>query len=409
MRLSTKLLVIGLLYLAEGIPFGFINSTLAVYFRMHGMDLASIGLIGIVGLPWSLKFLWAPLMDKWGLRWHWIAPAQMVIAVIIALTAVVPLAGGVIWAVMLLLCFAAATQDAAIDAYTIDILEEEELGIANGVRIGTYRIAMVIGGGGLTALSQFMGWKAAFCGLAGLMVISAFTVMVLPQFHQSRIKATPHPDPLPLGERGLHWWYATWVEPVKSLFQLKNVAFILIFVMIFKLGDAMMGSMIAPFWIDRGFTRVEYGMISSTGGMAATIVGALFGGWFTTRFGIWRALWILGAFQAISNLGYAGAALDGMPRLTVYGASVFESLTGGMGGAAFMAYLMSLCSKEYSASQYSIMSALFGLGRSVAGFVGGIGAKYLGYAPFFALTFLAALPAFGLIPFIVKKARCKIS
>jgi len=161
-----------------------------------------------------------------------------------------------------------------------------------------------------------------------------------------------------------------------------------------------MGPMIKPFWVDRGLTPAEIGLISTTLGVVATVLGALAGGAWIARIGIFRGLWILGLFQALSNLGYAGVAQFQLSRGFLYSASVFESFTGGMGTAAFLSFLMNVCDKEHAAVQYALLSALFGFSRSVAGAFSGWGTEHLGYAAYFGLTFLLALPAYALLPFV---------
>jgi PAT family beta-lactamase induction signal transducer AmpG len=163
--------------------------------------------------------------------------------------------------------------------------------------------------------------------------------------------------------------------------------------------------MVKPFWVDRGMSLLEIGTISTTLGVAATIAGALLGGWLTSRIGILRALWILGLFQAISNLVYAWAAISDAGRGAIYAASLFESFSAGLGTAAFLAFLMSICEREHAATQYALLSALFGLTRSIAGGFSGWGTEHLGYAAYFAFTFLLALPAYILLPGVARYLR----
>ncbi|MBW1917253.1 MAG: MFS transporter [Deltaproteobacteria bacterium] len=396
--LRRKLLVVAVLYFAEGVPYGFINITLSVYFRTQGMPLEQIGFLSILGLAWSLKVLWSPLVDRYGTRAGWMAPAQVVISLcMVAITGFeVSPAPWSFWALIALLCTASATQDLAIDAYTIDLLETRELGVANGVRIGAYRVALIASGGGLVMLSAALGWPATFIGVAVMMAALALTVIIFRPFHQPRplhLKANP------AASQGQLW------AAIQGIGRLPQIWAIILFTLLFKVGDAMMGTMISPFWVDQGFSRTEIGLVSGTFGAGATIVGSMIGGLLTSRWGIARGLWVLGAFQALSNLGYWIAALPGMWRYTTYLASIGESFTGGMGSAAFMAFLMSLCDKRFSATHYAFFSFLFGFSRSIAGFLGGLGAAHFGYAHFFFYTFLAALPAFALLPWVLPVVR----
>lgn len=399
LSLRRKLIVVGGLYFAEGVPYGFINIALSVYLRSHGMPLEQIGILSLLGLAWSLKLLWAPLVDRFGRRAAWIVPAQLLGALCMVLVPMFPVtpAPWFFWVLLGLLCLASATQDIAIDAYTIDLLETQELGVANGLRIGAYRIALITAGGGLVMVSEAIGWGASFLAVALVLGVMALVIILVPDFRQPRPVAPVSRNPGALGPQ--------LQEAIAGIRQLPYLGAVLLFILLFKLGDAWMGSMISPFWVDMGFSRTEIGLVSGTFGALATIVGSIWGGWWTSRWGLTRALFILGALQALSNLGYWLAAWPGIWRYTIYFASLGESLTGGMGSAAFMAFLMCLCDKKHSATHYAFFSMLFGLTRSLAGYLGGLSAAHFGYGPFFFLTFLAALPAFALLPWIAAVIR----
>jgi PAT family beta-lactamase induction signal transducer AmpG len=172
------------------------------------------------------------------------------------------------------------------------------------------------------------------------------------------------------------------------------------FVLLYKLGDASMGPMVKPFWLDRGLSVEEIGFVSTTLGVVASLAGALLGGYWTSRAGIFRALWVFGVFQALSNLGYAAAAATDGGRSAIYLASLLESFTGGLGTASFLAFLMHICDKRHAATEYAFLSALFGFTRTLAGARSGYFAAELGYAPFFALTFVLSFLAFPLLPWV---------
>jgi len=180
---------------------------------------------------------------------------------------------------------------------------------------------------------------------------------------------------------------------------------VLLFVLLFKVGDSTLGRMVKPFWVDRGYSLTEIGAISVTLGTALTILGALAGGWIVDRIGIFRSLLWLGLAQLVSNLGYVVVAAVVLPRESIYAASMIESFTQGLGTAAFLSFLMNLCDKEHAATQYAILSAMFALTRDVAGAFTGIGVEQLGYAVFFAITTALALPALALLPLIKSRIR----
>jgi PAT family beta-lactamase induction signal transducer AmpG len=175
---------------------------------------------------------------------------------------------------------------------------------------------------------------------------------------------------------------------------------VFLFVLTYKLGDSAMGPMVKPFWVDRGLSVEEIGLISTTLGVVASIAGALAGGVLTSRWGIVTALWRLGLLQAFSNLGYAAVAGFGLGRPSIYAASLVESFTGGLGTAAFLAFLMRICDKQRAATEYALLSAIFGLTRIIAGGLSGVGTTWFGYAIYFSITFVLAFPALALLPWI---------
>jgi PAT family beta-lactamase induction signal transducer AmpG len=384
MRTRLKLYIVAVLYFAEGLPFGIIWDTLPVYFRIHALSLREIGLMSIVGLPWSLKFLWAPAVDRWARYRYWISGAQFLMAV--AFFVLLGLEPGrvspALWICLMSLAFLAATQDIAIDAYTIEILRSHELGIANGVRVSTYRLALIVAGGLFVALGGWIGWESTFVLAAAILGACALFSIYLPETElDNRNYGRPHV-----------------IEPLRDLFKRPGVVHIVLFVFLYKLGDMAMGPMVRPFWVDRGLSTTEIGFVTGTVGIVASISGALLGGVFTSRFGIFHGLWFLGLWQAVSNLTYATVArLPQTGHWGVYAASITESFCGGLGTAAFLAFLMGICNKRWAATQYAILSALFGITRSVAGSVSGYAAVRLGYDTYFALTFLMALPAYAFI------------
>jgi MFS transporter, PAT family, beta-lactamase induction signal transducer AmpG len=385
-----KMAIIAALYFAQGSPYAFINRVLPVFFRELGMPLDKIGILGLMQLPWTLKFFWAPLVDKFGQRWQWIRLMQVIMALLAAFIAyghgTIPAVA--LWSLVLLTCVCSATQDIAIDAYTIEMCDEKELGQANGIRVAAFRVAMIAIGGGLISLAQWVPWGGVFLVFSGAMLIlSAITSVIGKKYHFLS------------GEKKQTILGAYW-EPVKRLFAKEKFVVAVVFILLFKVGDAMMTFMVPAFWIDHGFSKAEYGSVSATFGTILTITGALVGGWITSRIGIFRGLLILGAFQAFSNLGYAYADLH-TSRYTVYGASMFESFTGGLGTAPFLAYLMNLCEKEYAAMQYACISAIFGLSRSISEYSGGLAAQNFGYFNFFVITFFAALVSFPFL-FVLK-------
>jgi len=385
MPLRRKLAWIALLYFAEGFPFGIVNDNLPVYFRVHGVALRTIGLMqGLLGMPWTWKVLWAPLVDRAGHSRRWIVGALLTMGVLMAaLPALDPASPGTaLWALLLCLTIVSATQDIAIDAYSIGLLERGEEGVANGVRVSAYRAALIVGGGGLVAVADRTGWGTVFAS-AGLILFALGAAS-----SRAPMIAVESTAPPP------------WLPTFRAWLARPGAVGVFLFVLTYKLGDASMGPMVKPFWIDRGLTVTEIGLVSTTLGVALSVLGALCGGAFTSRFGVFRGLWVLGLAQAFSNLGYAAAAATGAGRMGIYAASAVESFSGGLGTAAFLAFLMRACQKEQAATQYALLSALFNLTRTVANMASGFGAERFGYAVFFAFTFLLSFPAYLLLPWV---------
>jgi len=401
MRLRTKLLWVVLFYFAQGFPFGVVNDLLPVYFRTHGVALRDIGFLSFIGMPWTFKVFWSPLVDRFGTRQKWIVASLLGMGVILALlplgnpaVAHVSEAGEtvlrparLVWGLLLVFTVLSATQDVAIDAYTIGLMDKGEEGAANSFRVSAYRVAMIAAGGGLVALATWLPWTTIFYIGAGIFLLLALIV--------PRSPAVPVPE-----ESKMELFRPLWAWIRRS-----GGWAVLLFILVYKVGDAAMAPMLKPFWIDRGLSPAEIGLVSTTLGIVASVIGAMIGGAWITRIGIFHGLWVLGLLQAVSNLGYAGAALWDVPREGIYVAGVVESFCGGLGTAAFLSFLMNVCDKEHAAVQYALLSAIFGLSRSISGGFSGWGTEHLGYATYFGTTFLLALPAYLLLPWVRRWIR----
>jgi PAT family beta-lactamase induction signal transducer AmpG len=380
---------IAVIYFAEGLPFGIAYDVWPVFFRVHGVSLREIGLMSLLSLPWTWKLLWAPLVDRYGARQHWITASLFVLGA--TTLAIVPQDASdpsiLMWALLLLFTTASATQDIAIDAYAVDVSNPQNVGSINGTRVSAARVAMMIGGGGVVFLADYMGWAGLWAGLATIFFLLAVLAWLSPRVP---LDSSARRDAI----RPVLGWVFRW-----------QMVPVLLFVLLYKVGDSTLGRMVKPFWVDRGYSLSEIGLISVSLGTGLTILGAITGGWFTNRYGIFKALLWLGLAQLVSNLGYVAVAAIELPRESIYVASVIESFTQGLGTAAFLSFLMNLCDKEHAATQYAILSAMFALTRDVAGAFTGIGVENLGYAVFFAITTALALPGLALLPVIKPRIR----
>ncbi len=390
--MRAKLAIVAALYFAQGFPYGAFAELVPTFLRDQGASLSDITeLTARLGLAWTLKFLWAPLVDQLGTRRGWIVFAQLLLAASLAAIAVLePMsATPAVWIALGALAYLSATQDIAIDAYSIELLDEREYGAANGMRVSAYRAALIATGGLLVAVAGRTGWSTAFWIAAGTMLVLAAVTAMLPS---PDVERTPSPSE-GLLERTI--WH-----PLRTLAVLPGFVAVLLFVMTFKMGDFALLVLVRPFWVDAGYSLEAIGLVLGTAGMVATIVGALLGGALTTRWGIFTALWSLGLVQALSNLGYYVAASQGAGRAVMYTAAIVEQFTSGLGTAAFLAFLMALCDRRFAATQYALLTALFGLGRTLVMDQAGAAAEWLGYERYFLVTLLLAFPAFLLLPWV---------
>jgi PAT family beta-lactamase induction signal transducer AmpG len=412
--------LLGLLSLSSGMPLGFVFNTLPIFLRGAGVDLKTIGILQSVSLPWTLKFLWSPLVDRFALRWpgrrrSWVLLTQLGLAAGLAVLAFVvsrslltdaagrstlaPGAPAVIGLLVFAWVFVSATQDIAIDAYAVEFLRKEEQGAASGLRIMYYRIGMLLAGAVAVFASDFVPWPWVIAGLGACFL--AFTGITLAAAEPE----VPTSPPRTLAA-------AVW-EPLAGFARRDHALVVALFLVFYKFGDNVGGSMVNPFLKDLCFTNKEIGLAVKTIGTAATILGAGAGAALMARFGLGRSLWIFGVAQAAGNLVYAVAAathpgtidihlcgaggIAASTRAATYVAIAFEYAAQGMGTSALIALITRLCEKRYSATQYALLSSIFGLGRWISGPVSGYLAQHLGYEPFFVAATFCALPGFVLL------------
>lgn len=414
---SKRIQLLALLQISSGMPLGWVFNTLQYFLVDLGLKRSTIGLLSGASLPWTLKFLWAPLVDRYALPWpgrrrSWVIIAQLALAgafgafaafawrALAAKGAGTPLAAAplVIGLLALGIAFLSATQDIAIDAYAVEALHKEEHGPVSGLRIMYYRIGMLLAGAFAVSASDWLPWPIVFLVLAGAFVAFVGVTLAAPE------PDVPAPPPRSLG--------SAVVEPFRTYFRRSDAIPIALFLIFYKFGDNMGGTMVNPFLKDLCFTNAEAGGAVKVIGTAATIGGAALGAALMTRMGLGRALWIFGVFQAGANVVYSAAALSRvapldvaqcatLPALTLltrgwtYAAIATEYGAQGMAAAAQGALLLRVCDKRYSATQFALLSSLFGLGRWAAGLPSGFLVERLGYPAFFVgCATLAALPGF---------------
>ncbi|SMC21284.1 MFS transporter, PAT family, beta-lactamase induction signal transducer AmpG [Desulfacinum hydrothermale DSM 13146] len=377
---------------SSGLPLALTGSTLQAWMASEKVDIRLIGIFSLVGLPYTLKIVWAPLMDRFtppwlGRRRGWILVTQLLLAgTILALGTFSPSRHLMFMGLLALsVAFLSASQDIVIDAYRADVLPDREKGAGAATSVVGYRLAMLTSGALALILSDHLPWRHVYGLMAAAMGACALFAFVSPE--------PPHPrGAVPASLREAVWM------PLADYFKRSGAVEMLAFIMVFKLGDAIAGAMTTPFLLDIGFTRTEVGTVNKAFGLAATIVGTLAGGGIIARMGIHRSLWIFAFLQAVSNLGFTGLALLGHNYPAMVGAVAVENICGGLGTAAFLAFLMSLCDKRYTATQFALLSSLMAVTRVLAGAPTGFLVSSLGWPLFYAVSTLGALPGILLLP-----------
>ena len=388
---NRRIAAVALLGFASGMPLALTGGTLQAWMAVEGVDLKTIGIFSLVGLPYAFKFFWAPLLDRYALpflgrRRGWILCSQFILMGLIILLGLsspkeTPL---LVALIALFLTFTSASQDIVIDAYRTDVLREKERGLGVAVSVTGYRIAMLVSGALALILAGLLGWRLTYLLMAGLMAVGMLATFFGPEPEE----VVCPPQSLKEAVSG----------PLTEFFERPAAWAFLALIILYKIGDAFAGSLTTAFLIrGPGFSIGEVGAINKGLGLIATIVGALYGGIMLARLGLYRSLMIFGILQAVSNLSFMVLAYFGKVYSMMVIAVAFENLAGGMGTAAFVAFLMALCDQRYTATQFALLSALASLGRIFVGPPSGYLSHEVGWVIFFFVTFLAALPGLFLL------------
>ena len=388
---NRRVVAVFFLGFASGLPLALAGGTLQAWMAVEGVDLKTIGFFSLVGLPYALKFFWAPLLDRYALpflgrRRGWILGTQLALMILIVMLGFTS-PKDTPWLVALfalLLTFTSASQDIVFDAYRTDVLREKERGLGAAVSVTGYRIAMLASGALALILAGPLGWRLTYLLMAGLMLIGTMATIFGPEPEET----VRPPQSLKEAISG----------PLTEFFSRPAAWAFLALIILYKIGDAFAGSLTTAFLIrGPGFSIGEVGAINKGLGLMATIIGALYGGVMLARLGLYRSLMIFGILQAISNLSFMVLAYAGKVYSIMVAAVAFENLAGGMGTAAFVAFLMALCDHRYTATQFALLSALASLGRIFVGPPSGYLSHEVGWVVFFFVTFLAALPGLALL------------
>ncbi len=437
---------------SSGLPLALTAGALQAWLTVEGVTIRTIGYFALVGLPYTFKFVWAPLLDRFeppalGRRRAWIVAFQLAIALacfgmatLDPVRSIEPIA-----AMAVLIAFLSASQDVVFDAYRADLLDADERGAGAAVSVLGYRIAMLVSGGAaLVIADQWLGWPDTYRLMGVLMGVLALGTLACPAIPAAGRLLSPARAELVgffvmITTGALTWWLLTrfaafalgavagsvslavdttilaatglasilaarrvgfpsFVEPWDAFFSRRHAIALLVLIILYKLGDAFAGALTTSFLLRGvGFTQTEVGTINKGLGLAATLVGALAGGAWLSRRSLYDALMIFGILQAVSNLGYWALAVLPKSHALMAAAVGVENLCGGMGTAAFVAFLMALTDRRFSAAQYALLSALSAVGRIYVGPASGVMVESLGWPAFFLATVVTALPGIALL------------
>lgn len=391
---SRKMAALILLGFSSGLPLFLTSKTLQAWMTVEKVDLTAIGLFSLVGVPYSLKFIWSPLLDWFtlpflGRRRGWLITIQIGLLIAIACMALQqPKQALQLLAInAVAIAFLSATQDIAADAYRTDVLEQLEMGAGAAVFVLGYRIALLLTGSLALILADSIPWSSVYLLMSAGMGIGIIATLFAPE-----PKQISPPESLT----------AAVILPFREFIQRQGIIqalLTLLFIVLYKLGDSFVNNMSTPFLLQTGFTQTDIGTIQGGLGLIATIVGTLAGGAILSKIGLNRSLWVFGALQAISNLAYLVLAQVGKNYQVLILTINIENFCAGLGTAAFVAFLMNMCNQRYSATQYALLSSFMAVSRDILVAPAGSLAKSTGWPLFFVISIIAAVPGLILLPF----------
>ena len=412
-----RVLAVLLLGFASGLPLLLTFSTLSAWLATESISRASIGLFALVGTPYAFKFLWSPLLDRLppplplGRRRGWGVTIQLLlIAAVLTLGDMDPKANlGLMAGLAVAVAFLSASQDIVIDAYRVEILTDDQQGPGAAMVQAGYRLAMLTAGAGALVIAQAYGWFAAYATMAALLALGTLVFLFGPEPSRRASAATlereRHAEQFLQRRPHLHgakahllaWLYAAVACPFADFITRRSWLAILVFVITYKLGEAMAGVMATPLYVSVGFSLDEIAAVSKVFGFFTTVAGVLIGGVVVNRLGVMRDLLLCGILQSLGNLFYVLQAIAGHHIEYLALCVAAENLTGGMAATALVAYISGLCNVAYTATQYALLSSLTAIGRTVFASGGGALAERLGWERFFLMTTVVTVPALLLL------------
>jgi PAT family beta-lactamase induction signal transducer AmpG len=419
--LQPRVLIVLLLGFSSGLPLALSGSTLLVWMRESGVDLGTIGLFALVGTPYTLKFIWAPLVDAlhvpfftraFGRRRGWLVFSQLLLIGAILLLALTDPARSPLFVALgaLLVATMSSTQDIVVDAFRVESLPESEQAAGMASYVAAYRIGMLISTAGVlflvsafesTGIGRHAAWMWGYVAMAALVLIGTVTALAATEPEQS-VRAEAKTRDEAAFARVMHAAIGAFSEFLSR----KHAWVALTFVVLFKFTDAFSGTMTAPFVIDLGFTRNDYAAIVKGVGLIATLIGGFAGGYLARRYSLVASLWIGGLLQAVSNLAFAWLAYVGVNQWALAVAISAENFTGAIGTVIFVAYLSALCQNPlHTATQYALLTALAAVGRTYLSSGAGYVAAATGWPLFFGISVLVAVPSLILLAWLQRRGH----
>jgi PAT family beta-lactamase induction signal transducer AmpG len=395
--LSKRMLLMLILGFSSGMPLALTGSTLSAWMVAEGVDIKTIGVFALVGLPYAFKFVWSPLMDQFwlpflGRRRGWILVTQLALILTISFLGFLsPSSEPLLTAFLALaIAFCSASQDIVLDAYRTELLPPEERGAGAGVWIMGYRIAILVSGAAALIISDHLPWRIVYIIMGLFMTVGCVATLLAPEPLLS-IPDRPQPaSPRTLTEAV--------VLPFSEFFKRPGAMEILLFVILYKIGDVAAAQMTTPYILQHiGFSRTELGTIFKGFGMAATIVGTLIGGAIMSRWSLKRSLFVFGVLQGVSTFVFILLEFTGRQIWALGVVIGVENFCGGMGTAAYIAFMMGLCNTNFTATQYALLSSLMAVSRYITGAPTGYLAASSGWIWFFAICTISAIPALLLL------------
>lgn len=388
------MLLIFLLGFSSGLPCSIVGGLFSAWFKTSGLSIVSIGFLGLIAQPYVYKFLWAPLLDRFEppfFKWldhrrAWILISQLcIILIILSMMFLDPKNHAVLIGFLgLLLAFGSATQDIVIDAYRINILEPDERGLGAALAVEGYRVSMIVAGSFGLILADYFGWPITYLVMAGFMLVGVLAVITIA------------PTVAIVKPTNLNWHQIIW-EPLGNFLKKDKAILILLLISMYKIGDVCSHALTTPFLLDLNFSLTAVGTINKLVSTAASLIGIMLAGLVMTKVNLFRSLLFFGCLQGISNLLYMLLALVGKNYYIAIIAFFIENLCSGMGNAALVALIMSMCSKEFSGTQYALLSSLTAIGRVYFGPIAGLLVHSVGWSSYYFISACLAIPGILLI------------